>query len=114
MVSSVEYLALLPRRCSVLAARLSRSGSSRGCRRLLIFFDPREYGAGPQRQVLDRVGVRHGARMAYHQEISHPAAILAKIDDLVVDLRGRATEQDGGIDQFLHARAAHIDNAAIL
>src|SRR5215471_8645570 len=114
MISSVEYLALLPRRCSVLAARLSRSGSSRGCRRLLIFFEPRENLVGEQRQVLDRVGVRHGARMAHHQEISHPAAILAKIDDLIVDLRRRAAEQNGGIYQFLYARAAHIDDASIL
>src|SRR5262249_50946881 len=97
-----------------LSCGASGSGGGRGWRRLLIFFEPRENRVGEQRQVLDRVGVRQGAGVAHHQEISHAAAILAKIDDLIVDLRRRAAEQDSGIYQFLYARAAHIDDASIL
>src|SRR6266852_120764 len=89
--------------CSVLAAPLSRSGGSRGRWRLLILLEPRKNLVGEQRQVLDRVGVRHGACVAHHQEISHAATILAKIGDLVVDLGRRAAKQDGGIDQLLYA-----------
>src|SRR5207237_7022307 len=101
-------------RCSVLAARFSRSGGSSGRRWWFIWLEPRKNLVGEQRQVLDCVEVRHGASVAHHQDISHAATILTKIDDLVVDLGRRAAKQDGGIDQFLYARAAHVDDTSIL
>ena len=54
------------------------------------------------------------AGLAHHQEVAHAAAVVAEIDDLVVDLVGRAAEHDAGVDQILHAAAAHVDDAAVL
>src|SRR2546425_1095561 len=73
-------------------------GGRGGGRGVLVFLESREDLVSEQREVLDGVRVRHRACVAHHQEISHAAAIFAKIDDLIVDLGGRAAEQDGGID----------------
>src|SRR5260370_34077822 len=100
--------------CSVLAAPLSRSGGSRGRRRLLILLEPRKNLIGEQRQVLDRVGVPHGASVVHHQEISHSATILAKIGELVVDLGMHPAKPATSIDQFLYARAAHPHYTSML
>src|SRR5215218_200207 len=72
--------------------------------RLPILLQARQHFPREQGEVVDRLLVREPAGLRHHQKIAHPAAVFAEIDDLVVDLVGRAAEQDAGLDQILHAR----------
>src|SRR5262249_30145972 len=43
----------------------------------------------------------------------HAAAVLTEVDDLGIDLIGRAAEHDCGVDQVLHTGGMHVDEATV-
>src|SRR5262249_40944161 len=57
---------------------------------LLVFLEPRQHLVREQREIIDRILVREAAGMAHHDEVAHAAAIFAELDDLGINLIGRA------------------------
>src|SRR5260370_37493805 len=81
--------------------------------RLPICLEPRQHLLCEDRQVAHCMFMAQKGGVAHHQKVAHAAAVFTKAHYLVVDPIRRATEQDAGIDQVLHARAMHVDHATV-
>src|SRR5262245_13871969 len=64
----------------------------RKLRRGVELLEPRHHLAREQRHAVDRVRVLHGAGLGHHQKVPEAAGRAIEVDDLVVDLVGRARE----------------------
>src|SRR5262249_28004577 len=82
-------------------AAASRSGAHFNPR-LLILPEPRNHFFGEQGDVVDGLVVRKKTGMAHHQKVAHPAAMLAKIRDLIANLIRRAAEHNRRIYELLN------------
>src|SRR6202022_436917 len=53
---------------------------------VLVLRDARQHLLCEQREIVDRIRVRHRPGVPHHQEIAHPSAIIAELDQLRIDL----------------------------